>query len=102
MSTPSYTDSKNAKPPNTAMMGWFADQTFAKPADRKDPRIDLVNANRKGLPPVTLINARIDPLRSDSDLLGAALEKAGVRSGARECHGTGRGGTRIFADERSA
>ena len=34
MSTPSYKDSKNAKPLNKAMMGWFADQTFAKPADR--------------------------------------------------------------------
>ena len=45
----------------------------------KDPRIDLVNADLKGLPPVTLINARIDPLRSDADLLAAALKKAGVK-----------------------
>ncbi len=31
-----------------------------------------------GLPPVTLINAQIDPLRSDADLLERSLKKAGV------------------------
>ena len=78
LSTPSYKDSANAKPLNKAMMAWFADKVFAKPEDKKDPRIDLIHANLKGLPPVTLINARIDPLRSDSDQLAAALKKAGV------------------------
>jgi acetyl esterase/lipase len=58
---------------------WFADKLFSKPEDRKDPRIDLISANLQGLPPVTLINARIDPLRSDSDLLAAALKKAGIK-----------------------
>ncbi|MEO6747210.1 MAG: alpha/beta hydrolase fold domain-containing protein [Caldimonas sp.] len=80
LSTPSYQDSEKAKPLNKAMMGWFADKVFAKAADRKDPRIDLIDANLKGLPPVTLINARIDPLRSDADLLAAALKKAGVKT----------------------
>ncbi len=80
LSTPSYQDSEKAKPLNKAMMGWFADKVFANPADKKDPRIALVDANLKGLPPVTLINARIDPLRSDADLLAAALKKAGVKT----------------------
>ena len=79
LSTTSYQDSANAKPLNKAMMAWFADKVFAKPEDKKDPRIDLIHANLKGLPPVTLINARIDPLRSDSDQLAAALKKAGVK-----------------------
>lgn len=78
LSTPSYRDSENARPLNKAMMGWFANQVFSKPGDREDPRIDLLNAKLTGLPPVTLINARIDPLRSDSDLLSVALKKAGV------------------------
>ena len=78
MATPSYRDSATAKPLNKAMMAWFADKTFSRPADKADPRIDLVHADLKGLPPVTLINARIDPLRSDSDMLAAALTKAGV------------------------
>lgn len=37
------------------------------------------NADLKGLPPVTLISATIDPLRSDADMLKASLEKAGVK-----------------------
>lgn len=78
LSTPSYVDSAAAKPLNKPMMEWFAKYTLAKPEDKKDPRIDLVHANLKGLPPVTLINARIDPLRSDADLLSAALKEAGV------------------------
>ena len=79
LSTPSYRDSENAKPLNKALMGWFAQAAFSGPGDKNDPRIDLIRAKLKGLPPVTLINARIDPLRSDSDLLAAALEKAGVK-----------------------
>lgn len=78
-STESYRDSENARPLSKAMMAWFVDKVFSKPSDTKDPRIDLVNANLKGLPPVTLISAQIDPLRSDSDQLEAALRKAGVK-----------------------
>ena len=77
--TPSYMDATNAKPLNKAMMGWFGDQVFAKPDDKKDPRVALLNNDLKGLPPVTLINAQIDPLRSDGDLLADALKKAGVK-----------------------
>lgn len=79
MATPSYVDSENAKPLNKAMMGWFADKVFSRLGDKSDPRIDLLDANLKGLPPVTIINARIDPLRSDSDMLVAAFRKADVK-----------------------
>ena len=34
----------------------------------------------KGLPPTTIINAEIDPLLSDGELLAAALKKAGVET----------------------
>jgi acetyl esterase len=61
------------------MMEWFAKQALGGEQDKKDPRIDLVHANLKGLPPVTLINAQIDPLRSDGDMLASALQKAGVK-----------------------
>jgi acetyl esterase/lipase len=77
--TPSYRDSEKAKPLNKAMMQWFVDKTIAKPDDKKDWRLDLVHADLKGLPPVTLINAQIDPLRSDGDMLADALRKAGVK-----------------------
>ena len=79
LATPSYLDSAQAKPLNKPMMEWFAKHALGKPDDAKDPRIDLLNANLKGLPPVTLINARIDPLRSDADMLQASLKKAGVK-----------------------
>lgn len=79
LSTPSYDDSEFAKPLNKQMMKWFANKTFSKSRDKKDARIDLIHANLKGLPAVTLISAQIDPLRSDSDLLTAALTQAGVK-----------------------
>ncbi len=79
METPSYVDSANAKPLNKEMIGWFVDKLFADPKQKSDTRIDIVNADLAGLPPVTIINAEIDPLRSDGDLLAAALRKAGVK-----------------------
>ncbi len=78
MNTPSYVDSATAKPLNKAMIAWFVDKLLATPDDKTDPRLDLVHANLKGLPPVLIINAEIDPLRSDGELLAAALGGAGV------------------------
>ena len=79
LATQSYQDSATAKPLNKAMIGWFVDKLLARPADKSDPRLDLVNAKLAGLPPVTLINAQIDPLREDGALLEAALKNAGVK-----------------------
>ena len=79
LDTKSYQDSKTAKPLNKAMIGWFVDKLLAKPEDKMDTRLDVVNAKLTGLPPVTIINAQIDPLREDGALLEAALKKAGVK-----------------------
>ena len=79
LNTKSYVDSASAKPLNKAMIEWFVDKLLAKPADKVDPRLDLVHANLKGLPPVTIINAQIDPLREDGAMLESALKKAGVK-----------------------
>ena len=76
--TPSYVDSATAKPLNKAMIGWFVDKLLAQPNDKMDPRLDLVHANLSGLPPTLIINAEIDPLRSDGELLAAALRSSGV------------------------
>ena len=78
LDTASYRDSATAKPLNKATIGWFVDKLLAKPDDKTDPRLDLVHAKLAGLPPVTIINAQIDPLREDGALLEAALKKAGV------------------------
>lgn len=79
MMTRSYVDSATAKPLNKPMIGWFVDKLVNSPADMTDPRLDLVHAKLDGLPPVTIVNAQIDPLRDDGALLAAALKKAGVK-----------------------
>ena len=78
MTLPSRTDSFNAKPLNTPMLGWFSHYYSKSKADAKDPRINLVAADLHGLPPVTIVNAQIDPLRSDGETLAAALRAAKV------------------------
>lgn len=76
--TESYLENAIAKPLNRAMMEWFTGHILAHPDDAKDPRLDLVKANLRGLPPVTIINATLDPLRSDGAMLEDALQAAGV------------------------
>ncbi|RZL56677.1 MAG: alpha/beta hydrolase [Sphingomonas sp.] len=74
---PSRRDSANAKPLNAAMLGWFGYYYQTRAADAQDPRLNLVAADLRGLPPTTIINAQIDPLRSDGETLAAAMRKAG-------------------------
>lgn len=76
--TPSYTEHAMAKPLNRAMMSWFFDHYLRSAADRRDPRVNLVEADLRGLPPVMIINAQIDPLRSDGEMLARRLRDAGV------------------------
>jgi acetyl esterase len=78
MNTPSYQTYQNAKPLDRPMMQWFAGHTIRSQADLKDPRMQLVDAQLRGLPPVTIINAQIDPLLDDGAMLEAALKRAGV------------------------
>ncbi len=77
MTLPSRMDSANAKPLNAAMLPWFGYYYSKTKADQMDPRINLVKANLKGLPPTTIVNAQIDPLRSDGETLAAAMRAAG-------------------------
>lgn len=87
MMLPSRTDSANAKPLNTAMLKWFGHYYTNTPADMQDPRINLVKANLRGLPPTTIVNAQIDPLRSDGETLAKAMRSAGVRVEQRTFNG---------------
>lgn len=75
--TVSYKENANAKPLNRAMMSWFFDNYLKGPQDRSDTRLNLVAADLKGLPPTTIINAQIDPLRTDGEILAEKLGAAG-------------------------
>ncbi|WP_311222503.1 MULTISPECIES: alpha/beta hydrolase [unclassified Acidovorax] len=87
LNTESYLENAIAKPLNRAMVKWFVDHLVRAEEDLKDPRLSLVDANLAGLPPVTIINARIDPLRSDGAKLEDALQTAGVPVERRDYEG---------------
>lgn len=77
--SPSYQQYANAIPLNRPLMQWFFEKYLGNPADVKSPLISLVDANLKGLPPTTIINAEIDPLRSEGEELAQKMRKAGVQ-----------------------
>jgi acetyl esterase/lipase len=79
MDTPSKKEDAAAKPLNTPMLAWFFDKVLPTAAAKDDVRLNLVAADLKGLPPITIINAQIDPLRSDGETLAAAMRTAGVK-----------------------
>ncbi|MFD1256552.1 alpha/beta hydrolase [Mucilaginibacter terrae] len=78
MFSPSYNKYIDAKPLDKAMMMWFAKIYTNNLAEVKDPRLNLLAANLKGLPPFTIINAELDPLQSDGEMLATKLKAAGV------------------------
>lgn len=78
MDTPSKKEQAAAKPLNTPMMAWFVKNATNGSTDTQDPRLNLVAADLKGLPPTTVINAEIDPLKSDGDMIVEKLKAAGV------------------------
>jgi acetyl esterase len=87
LNTESYIENAVAKPLNRPMVKWFVEKTTRSPADLKDKRLQLIDAKLQGLAPVTIINARIDPLRSDGSKLEDALKKANVPVERRDYEG---------------
>ena len=81
MDSASYLENAEATPLNKATMAWFSKHTLANPDDAKNPLLSpaLAGDALKGLPPATIINAQIDPLRTDGDKLAKALTDAGVK-----------------------
>ncbi len=78
VNTPSYQENADAKPLNKPMMQWFFEKYLRTPEDGKNPLIDLVHADLKGLPAATVITAQIDPLRSEGKELADRLKDAGA------------------------
>lgn len=87
MNTKSYQAHAKAKPLDKPMMMWFVKNYLSSMAEAKDPRINLVAANLKGLPPVTIITAEIDPLQSDGMLLADKLRAADVKVDSKNYDG---------------
>lgn len=87
LNTASYLENAIAKPLNRAMVKWFIDQVKHSPDDLQDTRINLVAAKLQGLPTMTIINAHIDPLRSDGIKLERALKDARVPVERRDFEG---------------
>ncbi|GGE66132.1 acetyl esterase/lipase [Pedobacter psychrotolerans] len=87
MNTESYKMYANAKPLNKAMMTWFTEKYVNTMIEAQDPRISLVNAKLKGLPPTTIITAEIDPLHDDGTMIANKLADAGVKVSSRNYEG---------------
>ncbi|MBO9644099.1 MAG: alpha/beta hydrolase [Pseudacidovorax sp.] len=105
LNTESYLENAIAKPLNRAMVKWFVDHLVNSEDDLKDTRLSLIDADLAGLPPVTIINARLDPLRSDGAKLEEALRDAGVPVERREYEGVAHeffGGAAVLQKARDA
>ncbi|MBA3883772.1 MAG: alpha/beta hydrolase fold domain-containing protein [Chthoniobacterales bacterium] len=77
----SYKENAATKPLSAEGMKWFFKHYLASEADAKNPRIAILqNSDFKGLPPATIINAEIDPLRDEGKALADKLNAAGVKA----------------------
>lgn len=76
-----------AKPLSTPMLEWFFQHTLTAKNESTDPRLNLVTANLKGLPPTTIILAEIDPLHDDGVGLAEKMKAAGVSVDLKEYSG---------------
>src|SRR5688572_14287290 len=87
LNTESYVENAISVPLNRKMMRWFFEHVTRSAQDELDPRLRLIDADLEGLPPVTIISAHIDPLRSDGAQLEDALNAAGVPVERRDYDG---------------
>lgn len=76
--SPTYDEYANAVPLNRPLMAWFFDKYVPDWQTTTHPLISLVEADLSGLPPTTIINAEIDPLRHEGGELAEKLQMEGV------------------------
>ncbi len=79
MNSESYQKYGTAKPLSKPLIQWMVKNYLKDSTQSADPRISLVKANLKGLPPTTIIAAEIDLLQTEGKLLADKLEEAGVK-----------------------
>jgi acetyl esterase len=78
MTSESYLEMENAIPLNAPGMKWFAKQYLEGTDGGMHPLMWLNQANLAGLPPTTIINAELDPLRTEGEILSDRMRAAGV------------------------
>jgi len=78
VNTQSYQKNASAKPLNKPMMEWFFKNYLNNMDEAKDPRINLVAADLKGLEPAMIITDELDPLQSEGMMLADKMKAAGV------------------------
>lgn len=76
--TESYREMAEAQPLNKPAMEWFFAQYLRTPQDGETPAISLDRADLSGLPPATIVNAELDPLRTEGELLERRFRESGV------------------------
>jgi acetyl esterase/lipase len=78
LDTESHLRNAQARPLSRGMVRWSLEQLVESPETLADRRLQLIDADLRRLPAVTLVTADIDPLRSDGELLERALRRARV------------------------
>ena len=78
MTNESYREMENAMPLNVPMMKWFAKHYLEGTDGGMHPLMWLNKADLSDLPPVTIINAELDPLRTEGELLADRFKAASV------------------------
>ena len=77
---PSYIEQAHAKPLDTPTVLWFERYYLRTPMDAKSPYVAPLQQAKSlsGLAPATVINAQLDPLRSEGGAYAQRLTAAGV------------------------
>lgn len=79
MTNESYREMANAIPLNLPAMKWFSKNYLEGTDGGLHPLMWLNKANLTGLPPATIINAELDPLRTEGEILARKMHEAGVQ-----------------------
>lgn len=85
--TPSQVANQNTSPLSTKSLQWFYERYLNSPAEGANPLFSVLRANLQGLPPATVINADVDPLRSEGAVYAQKLMAAGVKVDYRNYSG---------------